>query len=338
MSSSVLAPAYALTLGEQEFTAHALAIDLELGAAPLLDVLTVRLPIAAAPSAAAGDPAVLHLAAGDAEADVFTGTIAALRRSERELTITALDAGAALAAYRPAATFEQVTGGSVIRSLCGDAGVSTGALEDGPVLAFYVADPGRNAYAHVARVAGWCGALARVNGDGELDADVVDAGRAEVALRYGRDVLGIDERHAAPSTDAWVVTGEAGAGTASAPEALRPTSDFFAANRPDGPSFGNRWRFEPALRTSAAASGAGAALARAQGARERRGILVATLQPRLRPGIVVEVQDLPDGIDGGPMWVDHVTHRLAPTGAHTRARIWQGGETAGLLGSLGGLL
>jgi hypothetical protein len=337
MTSSLLAPAYALTLGEQEFTTQALAIDLELGAAPLLDVLTVRLPSAAAPSAGLGDPAQLQLDG----VSVFSGTIAALRRRERELCVTAVDAGAALAAFRPAATYEQLTVASVVRSLCGDAGVSTGALEDGPQLAFYVADPGRTAWAHIARVTRWCGALARVNGDGELDADVIDAGRADVALRYGREVLALGERRCVPAADAWVVAGEAGGGSAGVPEALRPTSDFFAANRPDGPSLRHVWRFEPALRTSAAAAGAGAALARAAAAAERRGTLLTALAPALRPGTVVEVQDLPDGIEGGPLWLDHVIHHLGPDGGWSRARTWQGGgafSAAGLLGSLGALL
>ena len=65
------------------------------------------------------------------------------------------------------------------------------------------------------------------------------------------------------------------------------------------------------------------------------------LLPALRPGELVEVQDLPDGISGGPWLVTHVQHRVGPMGATTRFDAVSGeggGLLAGLLGALGGLL
>jgi hypothetical protein len=341
MGSSLLAPTYTLTLGQQRFAEQALALDLRLAAAPVIDSLTATLPAAVKLSASPGDPAALTLGSGEKEAAVFSGTVDSVRRSFDGVRVTALDAGAALARLRPAATYEKVTAGTVIRRLADTAGADVGAVDDGVDLAFYVADPGRTALDHVARLAAWSGALARVSAAGALEARVVDASRAEVALRFGREVLALDDATVRSTVTSWVVAGEGGAGTTAAPAALRPVTDFFAGQRPDGPSLDSRWRFAPALRTPRGAATAGAALARSYRSSRERGRLSAFLQPDLRPGTIIEVHDLPDGLPGGPLWLHHVRHRLDGTGAFTRASFWKGGDSfdpLALLGALAGAL
>jgi len=335
---AVLTPTYSLTLGDQLWTEQALEIGLRLDAAPLLDVLTVRLPSEARPSAGLGDPVELEVDGGEGGERVFVGSIAGLRRDVTELIVTALDGGGALAAYRPATTYEQVTAGTLIKTLCGELGIATADVEDGPTLAFYAADPGRSALEHVARLAGWCGALARFTEDGELVSTVVGTS-PDLALRYGRELLAFQGAQLTAPIESFVVVGEAGAGDASELEALRPTSDFFAGSRPEGPSPTALWRFEPALRTASAAGTASAALLRQYGSSRRPARLHATLLPALRPGAVLEIQDLPDDLQGGPFWADRVEHRLGNTGATTSARLQEAGEEfdpMSLLGSLAG--
>lgn len=337
--TSLLQPTYSLTLGSELWTEQLLSLRVELQPAPLLDVVTARLPALAEPDAAVGDPALLTIDGGEGEAEVFSGTIASMRRGFAELTITAFDGGGTLAAYRPATTYENLTAGTVIESLCADVGVTPGDVEDGPQLAFYVADPGRTALEHVARLARWSGALARFTPGGELEAIVVNGGEPELALRYGRELLALDDEQLEAPIEAFVVAGEAGVGDTSAPEALRPVTDFFAGNRPDGPSATAIWRFEPALRTASAARTAAASLQRLYVSGRRRASLVTTLLPALRAGTVLEIQDLPSGLGGGPTWAESVEHRLSPAGASTRASLWQGGDAfdpSSLLGSLAG--
>jgi hypothetical protein len=337
--TSLLQPSYALTLGSQLWTEQLLSLRVELFPAPLLDVVTARLPALAEPDAAVGDPALLSLDGGEGESDVISGTIASMRRGFSELTVTVLDGGGTLAAYRPASTFENVTAGTLITSLCADVGVTTGDVEDGPMLTFYVADPARTALEHVARLAEWSGALARFTPEGELEAIVVNGAEPELALRYGRELLSFDDEELDAPIESFVVAGEAGVGDASAPEALRPTTDFFAGNRPDGPSATAVWRFEPALRTASSAQAASASLQRLYNSGRRRTSMQTTLLPALRPGMVLEIQELPDGLGGGPSWTESVEHRLSPAGATTRARLSQGGaafDPSSLLGSLAG--
>lgn len=341
MTSSLLAPAYALSLGSKEYVEQLLRIDVQLFAAPLLDHLSARLPAAVPVDAATGDPVTLSLDGGEGSSDVFTGVVSSIRRDGRTTTITAVDAGGALAALRPAATFEQATIGTVIGELCADAGVQAGDVEDGPTLAFYVADPGRTALEHVARLATWSGALAAVNAAGELDVTVVSGTDPDIALRYGREVLVLEGIEAAAPIERFVVAGEAAAGDAAQPDSLRPTRDFFGGSRPDGPSRTALWSWEPALRTAASASMAGSSLTRLYTSSRSRAALEARLAPELRPGTVLEVQDVPDGLPTGPHWIDRVSHTVSPRGAVTQARLWKGGDAfdpSSLLGSLAGTI
>jgi hypothetical protein len=338
--TSVLQPTYSLTLGPQEWTGQALSIEVSLEAAPLVGVLRARLPPAAPLSAAVGDPALLTLDSGEKSGEVFAGKIDSIRRGFDAVTVTALDAAGELARFRPALTFEQVTAGTVVKNLCGEVGVSVGDVEDGVSLAFYVADPSRTALEHVARVCDWSGALARVSADGKLETLVVNATQPEVALKFGRELLRLHQGETTAGVEAFVVAGESGAGSTSAPEALRPSTDFFAGNRPDGPGAKSRWRFEPALRTAQAAGTAGAARQRLYTAARQRGEFESFLQPDLRVGTVFEVQELPEGLAPGPFWAARVAHRLAPDGSVTRVRFVQGGDSfdpLALLGSLAGL-
>ena len=76
---------------------------------------------------------------------------------------------------------------------------------------------------------------------------------------------------------------------------MRPTTDFFTGNRPDGPGLNQRWRFEPALRTVKAAGTAGAALQRQYASSREAGqlpcVFAATFPLRNRS----QIQDLKKG-------------------------------------------
>jgi hypothetical protein len=246
-----------------------------------------------------------------------------------------------LSRIRPAETYESVSAATVIKNLCKGMEVDAGNLEDGPDLEFYVADPTRTAWEHIARLAGWGGATARVDGDNSVTADVIDASQAAFALRYGREIseLRVDKR--AGTISAFVVAGEAGAGDISADDAARSTTDFFAGNRPDGPGRGTRWQFEGALRTAKAAGTAGAALQRQYSAALETGRFLAFLQPQLRCGSVIEIQDLPAGLVSTPLWLTRVHHEINAREAMTRVHFRRGGDRFDptvLLGSMAGVV
>jgi hypothetical protein len=338
-----LRPAYALTLAEQQWTTQLLALDVRLAAAPLTGTVSARMAAAAPLQAAPGDPVSLDLDGGDQDGGggsltVFTGAIAAIQRDPYGITVHAVDAAGTLAQLRPATTYEQVNAGTVITDLADQAGIDIGDIDDGVALAWYAADPSRTALDHVARLAGWSGGLARIGADGSLVATAVPATQAELALKFGRELLALDQASRARPIEGFSYAGEAGAGSTDSPDALRPTSDFFGGNRPDGPDASHRWAFEPALRTTDAAGSAGAAAKWRYSARSTIGSLTAFLQPTLRPGTVIEIAELPDPLSGGPVWLDRIRHRIDSGGARTTARMYAGGPPAGdLSGSLGSL-
>src|SRR5262249_8599656 len=146
------------------------------------------------------------------------------------------NAGGTLAQVRPAATYEQITAGNVVRNLCDDAGVDAGDVADGVSLVYYAADPSRTSFEHIARVCGWSGAMARISADNRVESVVVNATEAELALLYGREVVSFESRKLPASISSFTVAGESAASDPSAPEASRPTTDFFAGNRPAGPA------------------------------------------------------------------------------------------------------
>ncbi len=343
--TSLLQPGYKLTLGTQQWTEQLMSLELHLAAAPSLDVLTVTLPAGAPLKASPGDAVDLKLASGEKEEAVFSGILDSLCHTPGSIRVRALNAGGVLAQVRPAVTYEQATAGSVIRNLCGEAGVDAGDIDDGVSLAYYAADPSRSALDQVARVAAWSGAMVRISAGNRVDAIVINATQAEVALKYGRELVTLERRKSPAAIQSFTVAGESGAGDTGSPDAHRPTTDFFAGSRPDGPSKGNRWRSEPALRTAGAAASAAAASQRVYKASREAGAFTAFLQPGIRPGTVLEIKDAPDGFPGGPVWVNRVAHRIGPNGAVTRVHFMNGGDSfdptallGALAGAIGGLL
>jgi hypothetical protein len=333
--NGLFSPSCSLTLGSQQWTTQMLRVEVALDAAPGIDVLRAALPAAAPFSAAAGDPVALRLSDGQADTAVFSGTIDMVRRTDTEIEVTALDAGGVLARVRPSATYEHVTAGTLIRSLAADAGVQTGRIESGSELSFYVAHPALTAWDHVYRVSSWLGALVSVSAANEVESAVVQPAQAEIAFRYGREILSLTGAGRAAPVEAFTVAGESGAGSASAPDARRLSTDFYNGNRPQGPSVTARWEWQPALRTVSAAAAAGTARTRAYTSYRQTGRLTAILQPTLRPGVVIEIQDAPSGLPAGPMWITRVQHSLSADGAVTSAWFASGASAASAQALLG---
>jgi len=337
--TTLLAPTYSLRIGSQIWKEQLLRLELTLTAAPGIDILSAVLPALAPLDAAVDDDVELTLDSGEQGDKVFTGVVAVIRRSHAAIDVKAVNAGGVLCRYRPAATYENATAATVVRNLASDVGVSTGSLETGSELSYYVADPSRTAWDHIRRVSSWCGAMVTVSAENEELKVVNAATAADAALRHGRELLALARAQTTASIDTFVVAGESGAGSVSSDHIRRPTTDFFAGNRPDAPSSTVVWTWEPALRTASSAATAGAARKRTYGAKTDHGAFTAFLQPKLRPGTILELKELPDGLSGGPVWVYTVRHTLSSAGGVSRIDYLKGGDRfdpLALLGSLAG--
>lgn len=319
---------------------HASDVLVTLGLLPGAGSFRASLPAGTEFDAAPGDDAVLRLDGGDGAEVVLTGTIGVLRRGLLGMDATGSDAGALLGRARSAGTFEQQDAAKVIRSLASDAGAGTGTIDIDLPLAVFVAHQGRTSAEHVASLAALGGCIAFIDADGALNVRPVPE-RPEMALRYGREILSYQTMSLpAPEVQQFMI-GNGTAGSVQAPDALHPSFERLPGSAATpGPSA--RWRPAPVIRTASDASNASEAATQSAAAATRTVRVNCFLLPALRPGMVVQVQDLPSGLSGDGWLVTRVRHRMHPDlGATTvfeGVAADAGSLLGGLLSALGGLL
>jgi hypothetical protein len=330
-----LAPTLSVTLGNLRYDTHALGLQACLAWLPRGSSLEVTVPAGVRFEAAPGDEALLDVDGGEGSTRVLTGKITAVERALRWIRVTAGDAGAALAALRPAKTFAKQNASQVVRALAGDADVSMGRIDLDVDLPAFVAHPQRTAAEHVAELARLGGAVAFADADGELQVVARPEGPA-AALLHGREILEYRTCAVRPASPQRFVIGFGPAGSGSAPDALRHSVGPLPASAPSGGA-GVLRQPAPALRTPSAATAASNARQGEAGARTLRLWARCFLLPARRPGEVIEVQELPDGMPSGSWLVTRVTHRLDPgAGGETVLEAEQAG--AGALGALASLV
>lgn len=327
------------TVGNLRYDTHSTHLRIRQGLAPRAGSARVMLPPSVRVDAAAGDDVSVLVDAEETEVATFGGVVQRIERSVDRTTIVAGDALARLAWARPGATFEQQSAGAVIRALATAADVPAGSIEDGPALVVYVADQGRTALEHVGLLSSWSGAYAISDAEGSLLVPAVPTGRADLALRFGREIESLHVRAVSPSPDVvWIGSGPAG--SASAPNAHLQTTEVLPDSAPDpGP---RTIRIPgPSLRTPSAATDA--TLATATRNPSRRLSATCWLQPGIRPGALIEVADAPQPESSGPWFVTDVVHEIGP-GPRGVTRLeadalGDGGSLLGdLLGAIGSLL
>jgi hypothetical protein len=328
-----LSPSATFTLGDLRYDSHAAELTVTLALLPGVNSFQVDLPAAANVSCQPGDPARLDLDGGEGATTVLVGTVRGVRRGLQRTRVTAADASADLAAHRSASTFVGQSGADVVARLADEAGVTVGDNDLDLALGAYTADQRRTAAEHVAALADLGGALAGVDADNRLALRARPAGPADTALLYGRELISYDARDGATLAPP-VLIGNGPAGSPDAPDALRPT----VGSLPDGapaPGAAARWLPSAVLRTPGVAVAAGQAAAQAQAGKARRLRARGFLLPTLRPGMVVEVQSVPEPLGDATWLLTRVVHRLRP---HDGGTTILEGETLGTGGGLPGLL
>jgi hypothetical protein len=340
-----LAPSLSVTLGNLRYDTHALELEACLEWLPRGGSVTVTLPASVRFETAAGDDASMDVDGGEGQEPIFTGKVRFIRHDFRRIRVTLADAAADLAAYKPSQTFEKQNAGRVIRTLAADAGVTVGSIDVDIDLPTYVAHPGRTAAEHIAELARLGGAIAFIDADNRLQAPARPSGQPSSALLYGREIVSYTSGEFEIPNPQRLAIGCGPAGSAGAPDALRPTLDFLPFSAAAGGVGVVRYPV-PLLRTPMAATDASTALQTANAARGKRLRARCFLLPALRPGDVIEVQSLPDGLSGGPWLLTRVAHQLRPgSGGCTTIEAEDAGAASlfsGLMGAalsaLGGLL
>jgi hypothetical protein len=326
-------PTATIRLGNLQYTQQAISVSATLATLPALNSFTVTLPAGLRLEAQPDDAGVLEMDSGDAAgagaATIITGKVRSIRRALRTVAVTVGDAGAELARLRPGATYEKQNAQEVIRALAGEASVAVDGLDIDLPLASYTAHQGRTAAELVSSLARLGGCLASVNSSGQLSVAAWPEGQPEQALKYGREILEYDLREVPGPAARHLMIGQGTAGSTSSPDALRPSLTHLPEDAPP-PGASAIWTAVGALRVPAAAATASAGANAVAGSYAKQVRARSFLLPGLRPGMVIQVQDLPDGLSGGPWIVLRVRHQLRPH---------QGGVTTfeGVSGAGGGL-
>jgi hypothetical protein len=323
-----LAPALSVTLGNLRYDTHVASANICLAFLPRGNSAEVALPSNVRFEAATGDKGLISLDGGEGANTVLTGKVHSIRREFDFIRVIIADT-ADLAAYRPSETLEGQDAKSVVNTLASDVSVSTNDVDIDLDLAVYVAHPCRTAAEHIALLAELGGSIAYAEGDGSLNVKQRPSGPASAALKYGREVVTYETRSAGALSPKRFAMGFGPAGSGGADGALRPSVSAIPGSAEDGGV--GVWRMTaPLMRVPSAATTASGALQSGAAAQTERVTANCFLLPSLRPGTVIEVQELPDGLSTGPWLLTCVQHTFDRGSGTTR--FW--GETASASSSL----
>lgn len=328
-----------VTLDDLRYTVQVRSVAAELTLLPGVNRVEVSIAAGVDVPAAAGARASVELDGGDGAAVVVTGTVDHLERTTTGAVVVITDAGAALAAARPAETYNGLTGVQVVGKLADLASADTGLIAALTQTAAYVADPRRTAAEHVATIARRSDAVAAVDADGRLTVIAWPVGLPTAAMRLDREFTSFTTSSHQPGHD-FAPVGAGGSGAALAPDAWVPSTE--AVTGADDPDATRTWSPDAVLRTRTDVDLAarGAASRRAAATTRMRG--TCWLQPARRPGDVVRIDETTSPDQAGPWLLVSVRHELAPGVATTVLEGVAAGSAddllGGLLGGVGGLL
>ncbi len=330
-----LAPALSVTLGNLRYDTHAAAGAISLALLPRGGSAVIALPSNVRFEASPGDKAVLSLDGGEGSLTVLTGKVCSIRRVLSQIHVTIADVAGDLAAYRPSNTFQGQDAKSVANRLASDVSATTGTVDIDLDLAVYVAHPARTAAEHISYLASLAGGIAYSEGDGTLNVRKRPSGSADHALKYGREVVTYEVTSASTINPQRFAMGFGPAGSGGASNALRHSVEPVPGSAAKG-GVGVRRLPDPTVRVPSAASNASGALQGLEAAYAKQVTASCFLLPALRPGGVIEVQSLPDGLATGPWLLTRVEHTFERGSGGTR--FWGENVTAtpSLLAQLAG--
>jgi hypothetical protein len=310
-----------------------------------IPVDAARIYLMARSEVAVDDAVVIKLGHDSQEETVFTGAIAAVRPAIVGVELHALGRMNQLTNLRSSATYENQSAGSVASDLIGQAGLSTGTVDDGPTLPRYAVDSRLSAFTHLKELANRLGYELYADRDGNImfhalgPAANLEAGSsllgaaagAATALLGGGSSEGyafsqhLLEARAARQPVAWgkiEVGGESpmsGQGDGTAHWLTVNDQDYRGAAGDGTP---NLLILDPAARTQDLANRFAAGYL-AVAARTAYQITLTVLgRPQLDLGNSITASDVPDGLINGSGYVRAIRHRFgADIGFVTDVRV-----------------
>ena len=251
-----------------------------------------------------GDATTISLDAGNGSVTVFTGTVMETRTTPETALIVGTDALASLARLDVSAAYEDTAAGALVSELVQQAGATAGTIEDGPTFNRYALHRGPRALRHIQRLAEQCGFDVYTDGEGQVHFAAPRQGASDHTFTYRTQVLKASLQRSPPAQDGVVVWGEGAASTQGTEKAHWLVADLSsvqgkaAVNASLRVQAGGEGRFPREVRDGAVRTGDDAATqARmrmaALASRPLRGFLEVLGAPAVKPGDLIQLEDIP---------------------------------------------
>lgn len=332
-----------LSGGADPWQQHLLAMWIECGLAPFVDVAELALAVTPqSPTVALADTGSLALGYSDENAQpVFTGAVTEIRHGVGVQQIRMTNGGGALARLRLTQSFEQQTAGDMVSALADLAAVTTETIEAGADYPFYVLSDGRSVYRHVAELARQNNFAAWFTPDGALLFAPFAEGEPVATFTYGDNLLALQMNEAPAGFDAATVIGEGAAGSQGAKAWSWLVKDPAAVTGTAGAGAVQRLINAPGLRTSDLAQTTATGVLNRVSMDKVSGRLLAVGAPAITIGSTIEITNAPQAPANGRFLVQRLRHTFTrQQGFTTLIHFIKAGEGdgGGLLGALGSLL
>lgn len=253
-----------------------------------------------------GEATTISLDGGDGAVTVFTGQVLESRGAPDTSLVLGGDALAKLARLDVSGAYEQMTAGSIVRELVNKAGATPGTIEDGPTFASYVLHRGPRALRHIHQLASQAGFDVFTDGQGKVHFAAPKQGSADHTFVYRSQVLRTQLSRPLAAIDGYEVWGEGAASSQGEKKAHWLVDDLApihgkAALGTNGKvragSTGQQSREvkDGAVRSGDDASTQAKARTTALASRPLHGFLEVLGAPAVKPGDLIQVNDIPEG-------------------------------------------
>lgn len=210
-------------------------------------------------------------------------------------------------------TFENKTGGAIIRELADEAGVTVAAADDGITFPAYVVDGQRSLYRHALDIAQLCGFDLWIDPDGELNFKQYTGGATQHVLEYGKQIVELNIWQTPPRFGTVEVWGESPGGSQAQEDWAWLTKDFSALKGSAGSDAPTRLIEKSVLRSRVAAHTAAQSFSTTMQRQGIRGELQTYGQPQIKLGDSIRITGAPEEALNAVYQVRRVTHRITKT-------------------------
>jgi hypothetical protein len=308
-------PVARITLDGQALTAPEAALlraEVTLGLGPAHDRCCLELHALSRNLPSPGGEVAVALGFDGEPEDVFTGTAVRVERRPEGAWVECFAPSWKLAQRRAAQAWVGQGATQIVNEMLGDAGVDAGIVGADLDVAVFHADDRRSRWAHLVRLAQLAGCDVTSTPVGALDVRPPKTGPASATLRRGAELIAWRAAAVEPAPTLPPV-GPAGAASEAGAEQWHLPLASPAGETPEREAF-----VTGSLRDRNSVRSAGQARADAAARRTVQGEALCWGQPRLRPGDLITLADLPDGdidarvtavtqvldADGFSTWID----------------------------------